>query len=135
MENEDRQLGPEMTAEGWRVIGGDSIMWCNEISRSVVVIEGPWKRSSFWKSAPIAPNEEIQPSDECYNVSRYRANDMGEPIIGEYDGFLTKSYTKAIIAARGARAEILERQILPRPRNVKQLTFDDLIERNQENTK
>jgi hypothetical protein len=128
MTDDNRQLGPEMIAEGWSVIGGDSIMWCSEPTRSVVVIEGPWKRSSYWASAPIAPNETIEPDDECYNVSKYHANDMGEPIQGEYDGFLTKSYAKAIIAARGARSEILEKQLSRIPKRTNQMSFDDLLE-------
>lgn len=122
---DNRELGPEMTAEGWRVIGGDSIMWCCERVRQCVTLEGPWKRKSYWAGAPIAPGETLAPDDECYCVSRYAANDMGEPIPGHYDGFLTASYGKALLSARATRQAILD-SLLPREPS-RQMTLDDVV--------
>jgi hypothetical protein len=121
-----RELGPEMTADGWRVISGDTMLWCCERARQCVLIEGPWKRSSWWAACPIAPGEQLAPDDDCYCVSRYAANDMGEPIPGHYDGFLTASYGKALLSARATREAILATLLPAQP--TKQMTFDDLLE-------
>jgi hypothetical protein len=123
---ETRPLGPELTADGWMPIAGDSIMWCHSPSHQVVLLDGQWKIKTFigWS---LAPGEEASSDSELYAVSCYEAHDNREPS-SKWDGFLTASYAKALRAAVATRAAIVAGQKRWAPS--KQLTLDDLLVAN-----
>jgi hypothetical protein len=126
MSSDTRKLGPKMLTDGWLALGGDSIMWCHPPSRRVVKVDGPWK-FSIYTGWPMAPGEELESDAEVYAVSCHVADECGYPT-DVWDGFLTVSYARALRAAIATRAAIMANQQQWRPS--KQLTFDDLLERD-----
>lgn len=127
MTEPNRELGPEMVAEGWIVIGGDWIIWCHRPTHQIVKVEGSEKRSVYRNGWSMAPGEPETP--EVYAVSRFRATEDGEPCDDDWDGFLTASYATALKAARATRERILTGK--PQVKPSTQLTFDDLLKRNR----
>jgi len=127
---ESRELGPDMIAEGWFAYG-DLLMWCHPPSHGVVTVDECQRKNV--SQVPCAPGESLSDPDETVYVVWCREHDdLGNPsTMG--DGFLTSSYAKAIGAARGTRKAILENR--PRWQPSKQLTLDDVLERNTERSR
>lgn len=121
MDDEDRQLGPEMIAEGWVVVGGDWLMWMHEPSHRTVNIEGPYTRSQT-RLTPSLHDAPSDPDAQGYIVACALRDDHGYPIGG--DSFWTPSYAEALRRARAIRQSILDAQ--RRIDTSTQLSFDDV---------
>lgn len=126
-DRENRELGPEMLAEGWFLIGGDTMIWFHGPSHRVVKIDGPWPRESFIGTPNYFDEVSGGPKEPVYHVSVSEYDeDSGEPTDG-YSGFLTTSYALALRSVREMRQRILDEA--PKFEPVKQLSFDDLLGR------
>jgi hypothetical protein len=117
---EKRDLGPDMIADGWHVIGGDWIMWTHAPTHRAVCVDGLFK----WSQTRRIPHwgcEKPLPDDEGYVVSCRVFDDLGNPTSG--NSFFVKSYALAIRLGRRIREDILAE----RPINTsEQLTLDDV---------
>lgn len=127
---EDRSLGPEMTAERWRVIGGDDVMWSHEPSGRCVTVEGQWQRNSKTSnclSVPALHGEPADPETSGYLVFVRVHDDLGNPYPGG-DGFWVESYGEAIRHGREIRRRILAEKKAAGERVLAgQLTLDDAL--------
>lgn len=116
----NRELGPEMLAEGWLVIGGDWVMWVHPPTQRSVCVDGPieWRRCTSipaWNGAPTD-------ADEGYLVKCSYHDEHGNPTAG--DVVFVESYGLAVKLARRIRADILaERPVVMSA----QLTLDDAL--------
>lgn len=122
-DREKRELGPEMRAEGWTVVGGDWLLWLHEPSHRSVNVDGPIRRSAC--SMPCFGDEPVDRETDGYVVACSYRDEHGNPIAG--DAFWTASYATAIRKARQIRAAILAEK--PAPVSVDQLTLDDVLGR------
>jgi hypothetical protein len=117
---EDRVLGPELVAEGWRAIG-DWIIWLHIPShRSVSVEDYLWEQCTRVPALPEAPAD---PKTEGWVVSCRVHDELGNPIQGTC--FWMESWASALRQARLLRASILAEHA-PHP-HVEQLTLDELL--------
>lgn len=121
-------LGPEMTKEGWYEVGDQStfvdLVWIHVPSnRSVQVFEIP--RANY--EGPVWGAEPSDRSATGYVVASRTHDSLGNPERGE--GFWIESFGAALRIARGTRLAILSESAPVRRAN--QLTFDDVLERNQ----
>lgn len=113
---EDRELGPEMTAEGWLVIGGDHILWMHAPSRRAVAVDGPWPRKSKGYDCTAIPPLHAEPADpetRGYLVTCRRFDELGNPYEG--DAFWVESYGEALKHGRKIRSSILTERPPIRP--------------------
>jgi hypothetical protein len=101
-ERENRVLGPEMQAEGWIVIGGESLYWIHPPSnRCINLHDAPRDQCQVpcWGPEPADPNQ------KGYFVACRVHDELGNPLYG--DAFWVESYAVAIKVARKLRAAIL----------------------------
>lgn len=116
--DEDRNLGPEMEAEKWIVIGGDELLWLHAPSRRAVNV-----REATWGSCRrIAHRESSTPSADAdgYLVECSYRDELGWPIEG--DVFWVGSYAIAVREARRIRQAILD-ETPATPPGVEQLSL------------
>lgn len=125
MIEENRELGPEMTAEGWKLTGGEWLIWCHEPTHRVVTVED-WRWDQC-RRIPAYPREPSAPDAEGFVVGCFVWDDLGNPT-SDGDCVWVESYGLAIKIAREARSNVLRgmRKLVRET----QLTFDDLLERN-----
>jgi hypothetical protein len=101
-DEEARELGPEMKADGWHVIGGESLMWMHEPSGRCIVVHDCIRRQAHvpcWGPEPASPD-----TPGWFVACRVHGED-GDPLFG--DAFWVESYATAIRVARRIRTEIL----------------------------
>lgn len=117
-----RELGEEMIAEGWIVIGDDHIMWMHPPSKRAVVVDDIQRGQTT--DPPLTEVDARAPADaDGYIVACSRFDDFGNP--GECDSFWTASYTEAVKRARAIRRSILDER-KPVDASV-QMTLDDVL--------
>lgn len=117
----DRELGPEMKSEGWRVRGGEWIYWVHAPSNQSVDVDA-YPRCNV--DSPAFPDEPPDPNTPGYLVSCRQHDELGNPVSG--DGVWVESYALAIKTAREIRARILSEQEQKRWKSSPQLTLDDV---------
>lgn len=101
-EQENRTLGPEMTSEGWIVVGDDAIMWIHHPTRRCIELHpAPRKQCRV----PCWGPEPTNPYAPGYFIACRVHNDDGDPLYG--DGFWVESYARALRLARQIRVDIL----------------------------
>jgi hypothetical protein len=100
--SEDRELGPEMTAEGWITIGGDDIMWMHPPSQRCVVVDASTRDTC---DVPCWGPEPPDPKTNGYFVACRVHGEGGDPLYG--DAFWVEGYAVAIRVARNIRSAIL----------------------------
>ena len=114
----DRELGPEMMAEGWIVLGGDDLLWPHPMSRRCVSVSGNYERGEVdvptWTDKPIAR------TTLGYVVSCEVHDEDGNPT-REGAGIWFESYGSAVRLARRLRQAILDEK--PVPPDVVQLSL------------
>ncbi|MBX3203209.1 MAG: hypothetical protein KF894_34110 [Labilithrix sp.] len=116
----DRTLGPEMQAEGWRAIG-DTIHWVHVPSnRSVNVDDYTWGQCSGIPAVPEAPND---PETPGWVVTCHVHDELGNP--EESSAYWVPSWSAALRGARALRASILAEH--PPMVHAEQLTFADML--------
>ncbi len=123
----DRHLGPEMEAQGWRVVGGDWLMWCHEPSHRVVTVEGPCPRETktyVTTAIPAYHGEPLDPATQGYLVLCRVHDEGGNPVSGH--GFWVESYGEALRRAQAIREAVLAERPAPLAWDT-QLTFDDVL--------
>ncbi|MFI5297360.1 MAG: hypothetical protein ACHREM_04620 [Polyangiales bacterium] len=107
-----RRLGPEMIAERWEIIGGDSIMWMHPPSKRVIAVhECLWSQCVGVPAVPSAP---ATPDADGYAVSCTVHDDLGNPT-EEGANFWIESYGFAVRYARAIRRAILGDAPIPKP--------------------
>jgi hypothetical protein len=120
-DDEARELGPEMKAEGWYVIGGDGLLWCHEPSHRTVSVDGPLPRRTEYVEG-VSGNYDCtaivalhgEPADQRtlgYIVACQVRDDGGCPIEG--NEFWVESYGEALKFARKIRQTVLDDRPLP----------------------
>ena len=121
----DRTLGPELVAEGWRVIGGDWIDWLHVPTKRVVTLDDCVFSQTDSPAYPCAPADK---SANGYIVGTLQCDDEGNPIKAIAHVWI-ESYATALRVARTMRQAVLDEY--ERGRHVKstQLNFDDLLAR------
>jgi len=97
-----RTLGPELTAEGWTVIG-NSMWWIHWPSNRSVVLDEDMERRNC--HVPTWGPEPTSPETVGYFVGCSTHDEHGNPIFG--DGFWVESYATALRLARRIRESIL----------------------------
>ena len=119
---ENREIGPELTADGWRIIGGEWMVWMHPPSAQVVSLDA-YPRENV--NSPAFPTEPKDPKTNGFLVSCNVHDENGNPCEGW--GVWIESYAYALKLAR----ELRQRIILDRPTfsPSKQVTFDELLER------
>lgn len=116
-----RSLGPEMTTEGWRVVGGEWVSWFHPpSSRSVCVDSYEWRQCTGIVALHGAP---VDPKTAGYVVNCRIHDELGNPVEGTC--FWIESYGEAIRRARALRASILAEHAPPPA--TEQLTLDDAL--------
>lgn len=103
MVTDNRELGPEMIAEGWSVVGGDWIHWMEPWSKQVVSLDGPIQRQHA--HVPCWDNPTPPPETEGYVVAQRTHADNGNPVEGS--AIWLTSYALALKIARRLRTRIL----------------------------
>jgi hypothetical protein len=122
---ENRELGPELTAEGWWAIG-DGMLWYHEPSHWSVTVETNWRRNQCLGCYTL-PSEPVSPDTVGCLVGACERSVEGEPIqSAESLKIWTERWVDAIRMGREIRQQILNKR--PRFEPVKQLTFDDLLD-------
>ena len=106
----DRQLGPQMIAEGWMVTGGDWLMWMHPASKRSVQVRGPWRWEQT-KGYVALHGRPSDPKSEGYIVGCERWDEDGEPVQGEH--FWVDSYGEAVKMARQIRQSIVDERVAP----------------------
>ncbi|HEY2512776.1 MAG TPA: hypothetical protein VGI39_18040 [Polyangiaceae bacterium] len=101
---ERRELGPEMTDEGWIVPGGDHIYWLHPSSSRSVSVEGPIARGRC--GSPCWGPEPASPETRGYWVACREHDEHGNPVEGK--GYWVESYGVAVRQARALRRSLLE---------------------------
>jgi hypothetical protein len=125
---EHRELGPQLTADGWRSLGND-IHWFSHPSRlSVEVSECKWGECS---GIPAFPGEPESGLVDGYLSGWRRWDGLGNPVwpasVGEdYQLVWVASWAKALEIAIECRRRILAEKAPIGER--KQLNFDDFLE-------
>ena len=120
MSDEDRTLGHEMLADGWRLIGGEWIFWLHEPSRrSVDMHDAKWSARG---GVPALHGSPAEGADGYVVIARTFDEDGNPDTL--LQAFWTDSYGIALRHARRMRAAILAE----RPMSVQseQLTLDAL---------
>lgn len=124
MTDEKRELGPEMKAEEWVVIGDEFLMWLHSPTRHSVTVDGCKRiQCAFAAAYPWEPSDA---DASGYLVSLTRHDELGNPMPATSKQVWVESYGNALRLARGIRRNMLEPTATTNPR---QLTFDDLLER------
>lgn len=120
---EDRELGPELKAEGWRNVGGEWIYWAHSPSRRCVDLD---EYPRDYVDSPAYPDEPTDPHTVGYLVSTRVHDELGNPTRDGW-GVWIQSYALALKTARALRERIL--RDAPTLESSKQMTFDDLLDR------
>ncbi len=125
VDEERRELGPEMKAEGWWSTGGDWLLWMDEPSHRAVTVHGARWNSCIDIPALHDPPED--PTTDGYIVGCSVRDEGGEPVEGEC--FWTPSYGEAVRWARKIRESIIKQ----RRKHIwsDQLTLDDVLEKQR----
>lgn len=123
-----RELGPEMVAEGWFVLGGDNVHWYHPPSRRAISVDGPYKRENA--HVPTLLDRPCAPDTMGWVVVCCTHDDLGNPEPGE--AFWVESYGEAVKRARSIRQSILDERsnVVPFPT---QLTLDDVLSAKEPN--
>ncbi len=121
---DDREIGSEMKAEGWTVVGGDWIMWLHPPTQRSVCVDGPYA----WCDARVPTLFDVptDPQTQGYVVSCRTHDEHGNPVEGE--SFWVESYGEAVRHARRIRQTIVEERERHRSAVTviaDQLTLDD----------
>jgi hypothetical protein len=109
---DDRELGPELKAEGRINLGGDDIMWIHTPSSRCLVVHTTYRHHA---AVPCWGPEPEDPHAEGYFVACRVHDDGGEPMFG--DAFWVQSYATALRVARQIRVAILREGPVDRRRN------------------
>lgn len=119
-----RELGEEMIADGWVVVGGDDIYWLNPPSKRSVCIDAIKRGNAIMPGLTEA--DETAPDDrEGFCVLCRRHDEHGNPEEG--DCFWTESFAEAVRRARAIRRSILAEK--PKVDASVQMTLDDVLEK------
>ena len=124
--HEDRALGPELTEEGWHA-WGECLLWFHTPTHEVVSIDVGWLRRQC--KMPAFPCEPSSPNVKGTILSRYRCDELGNPLVTDARSMWIESWTLAIKTGRELRQQILDSR--KRFERSKQLTFDDLLIRSR----
>jgi hypothetical protein len=120
VEREDRILGPDLVAEGWRAIA-DNIFWLHiPSSRSVAVDSWRWDQCRRIQAWPEPPTD---PKADGWVVSCREHDELGNPTRGTC--FWIASWAEALRRGRLLRASILA-EYKPAT-HAEQLTLDDAL--------
>jgi hypothetical protein len=122
----DRELGEELKADGWIVVGGEWMFWGHTPSRQCVDLD-EYRRDRV--DSPAFPEEPADPQTVGYLVSCRVHDEQGNPT-GEGWGVWIESYSLALKTAREVRARVLSEA--PTFDASKQMTFDDVLCRKAE---
>ena len=117
---ESRELGPEMLAEGWRVLIDELLVWTHVPSLQSVSVDGCKRKNAVM---PAFPNEPASPDADGYLVCQRAHDEQGNPIDGS--GVWVESYALAIKTARELRQRIMNDHPILSP--LGQLNFDDFL--------
>jgi hypothetical protein len=126
-------VGDALKAEGWLNLVGDNLIWLHQPSHRVVVLDAdvPCKTPTYDSTAiPCLREEPADLATRGYIVRCYTADENGNPIDGnpiDGDAFWVAGYGEALRWARRMRQSILDET--PSGHDVRQLTLDDVIER------
>lgn len=117
---ESRELGPEMLAEGWRVLIDELLVWTHAPSLQSVSVDSCKRKNAI---IPAFPNEQASPDSDGYIVCQSVHDEQGNPIDGS--GVWVASYALAIKTARELRRRIMNDHSILSP--LGQLNFDDFL--------
>lgn len=121
----DRSLGPELVAEGWRVIGGDWIDWVHVPTKRVVTLDDCDFDQTNSPAYPCAPADK---STNGYIVMTLQCDSDGNPLEAITHVWI-ESYATALRVARTMRQAVIDEYERGKPLKSTQLDFDDLLAR------
>jgi hypothetical protein len=102
VDEERRELGPEMAGEGWILLDGDDIFWMHPPSRRCIEMHAATRHTCH---VPCWGPEPADPKCDGYFVSCRVHAESGDPLYG--DALWVESYAVALRVARRIRADIL----------------------------